>query len=50
MLFCGIYEHNFFAAAKEIHKLGFLSTTKSADTKFPFPQPRNYQKTEKYRG
>ena len=44
------FEHNLFAAVKEIHKLLFQSTTKSAETKFLLPKPSNHWKTDHYWG
>ena len=49
LFFCGIFEHNFFASVKEIHKLRFLSTTTSAE-KILVPQHIDHLKTEHYQG
>ena len=40
------FEHNLFAAVKEIHKLRFWSTTTSADTKLLLPRPSKQWNTE----
>ena len=41
-VFYGVFEHTFSASVKDIHKLWFLSTTTSADTKFLSPKPSNH--------